>query len=142
MSDLDKIVTLESVGLKESYFKLSKSGQGFNAGHLHINAELGFPDVEEIEKNRFDIVLASRITIIGFMSDGEELFTCVVTYHGGFKISDKILFESTEENRKVNFCFSLIYPLVRADVSQTLMRAGLRVISTSLPWNLTNGQDS
>jgi len=136
MGKLSKSFDLVSIGLKKSDFELFIAGKGREGGKLAIEISLDFEPPQEIEADRFDIILKSISSVRGLDSNDNQVFTLSAEYHGGFKIIDKDVFDRADEDAKVNCCFSCIFPIVRDDMLHMLNRAGLRQIN--LPWSFND----
>jgi len=139
MPELIDIVKLISVGLKENNFKLNSDGNGHSSGNIGMDVDASLIAPEGKDKTRFDIILSCEITLKGVVNDEDyegdrDIFSLSVRYHGGFELKNKKAFEKVEKDKKINYCFSLFYPVIREDLLHMLNRAGLRQIT--LPWDM------
>lgn len=126
-------VEVNDIFLISSSFKIIDFEKAHRGGSVTFKCEVQFND----EPHQDGIQLTTKIIAEG-KNDEESLFKLSSEYVAEYRVSDINNFHAFPESERVEYCLSLIFPIIREDSMNYLSRAGLGQIQ--LPYHFNSPQ--
>lgn len=125
MKELIHSITLLDINLIKYNFEVVNPEEASSGGTIDISCTVFFIENGD-DKNKIELI--SKFAIRGFREDC-DLFNLEEEFNAKFVKINPETFDKAPKNLQIEFCLSLIYPILRENALYTLSKAGLGQIS-------------